>query len=35
LNVRDMRDGMPAAFELLRTPTLEKASGLIREFKNQ
>jgi len=32
LNVRDMRDGMPAAFELLRTPTLEKASGLIREF---
>ena len=32
LNVRDMRDGVPAAFELLRTSTLEKASELIREF---
>ena len=32
LNVRDMRDGVPAAFELLRTPTLERAAELIREF---
>jgi single-stranded-DNA-specific exonuclease len=32
LNVRDIRNGVPAAFELLRTPTLERSAELIREF---
>ncbi len=32
LNVRDLRGGVPAAFELLRTPNLNKAAVLIREF---
>jgi single-stranded-DNA-specific exonuclease len=32
LNVRDMRGGVPAAFELLTTDSLEKSEGLIKEF---
>ena len=32
LNVRDMRGGVPAAFELLTTDSLERSQELIREF---
>jgi len=32
LNVRDMRAGVPAAFELLTTDSLKRSEGLIREF---
>jgi single-stranded-DNA-specific exonuclease len=32
LNVRDMRGGVPAAFELLTTDSLERSKILIREF---
>lgn len=32
LNVRDFRNGAPAAFELLTTASLDQASKLIREF---
>ena len=32
LNVRDIRNGLPAAFDLLTTDSLEKSKKLIREF---
>ena len=32
LNVRDMRNGVPAAFELLTTDSLERSEELIKEF---
>jgi single-stranded-DNA-specific exonuclease len=32
LNVRDFRDGVPAAFELLTTDSMEKAAAMIKEF---
>ncbi len=32
LNVRDIRDGMPAAFELLTAKSMERSAELIREF---